>query len=252
MNTSHKNPTRRGHVSRLPVHSHTAIAATGERETKHRVYCDVREGTVDVGVCANCARAREVPTELLARRPSDPKAHVACVTGKPPLLDLLDVNARAHALPLAQFMRRTAVSVAADASLETVERIVLEGDHDAVVVIDAEGAPIGIITKTDLLWRLYDECETAAADPPPPPERGMHVVPETVTASDVMTPLVHALPDDATLSIGVGLLALGDIDQVPVVSRANEVVGLFSSADVVRWLAGELGVFGTGPSDARR
>ncbi|MFO0618904.1 MAG: CBS domain-containing protein [Polyangiaceae bacterium] len=252
MNTHKSSPSmRRNHLSRLPVRSQTTIGADGERETEHRVYCEVREATVDVDICANCARAREVPTELLARRPADPKAHVACVTGKAPLHELLDVSARAHALPLAQFMRRTSVSVAADANLETVERVVLEGDNDAVVVVGADHAPIGIITKTDLLWRLYDERDTSEPDPPAPPERGMHVAPPTVTASDVMTPLVHALPDDATLSVGVGLLALGGMGQVPVVSRSNEVVGILSNADIVRWLAGELGV-AAAPSLARR
>lgn len=247
MKTSHRNspPNRRNLTSRLPVHSHTTIAADGERDVDHRVYCGVRETTVGLEVCARCARARELP-----QRPTDSDAKVACVGGERPCPELFDVSARAHVLPLAQFMRRASVSVTADASLETVERIVLEGDHDAVVVVDADRAPIGIITKTDLLWRLYDECDVSAPEPPPPPEPGLHVVPDTVTAGDVMTPLVHALPDDATLSIGVGLLALGNVDQVPVVSKSNEVVGLFSNADVVRWLAHELGIFAPSMSAA--
>lgn len=239
MKSSHNRPpSPKNIVSRLPVHTHLAISAEGARDAEHRVYCEVRESTVDVDVCASCARARSLPV-----RPSDAKAHVTCVTGKPPVNELLDVHARAHVSPLAQIMRRTSVSVTSDASLETVERIVLEGDHGAVVVVDKAGAPIGIITKTDLLWRLYDECDTSEPEPPPPPERGMHLVPATVTAADVMTPVVHALPDDATVSIGVGLLALGEVEQVPVVSRDNRVVGLFSNADVVRWLASELGIF---------
>lgn len=240
-------PNRRPHVDRLPVHSQVTIEADGQRAVEHRVYCDVRESTVALPVCAGCARAREVPL-----RPGDPGAYVACATGRPELSAMLDVTARAHALPLAQFMRRSSVSVTADASLETVERVVLDGDNDAVVVVDEERAPIGIITKTDLLWRLYDECDTSEPQPPALPERGMHLTPPTVTASDIMTPFVHALPDDATLSIGIGLLAMGEIDQVPVVSRSNEVVGVFSNSDVVRWLASELGVFPSAPSAARR
>lgn len=249
MKTSHRTAAagRKNIVSRLPVHSHTTISADGDRDVDHRVFCEIREGTVDLAICANCARARALPA-----RANDPRAHVECVLGRAPDNELLDVNARAHALPLAQFMRRTSVSVAADASLETVERNVLEADHDAVVVVDAERAPIGIITKTDLLWRLYDERDASEEDPPASLERGMHVVPPTVTAADVMTPLVHALPDDATLSIAVGLLAVGGIDQVAVVSRSNEVVGLLTNADVVKWLATELGMFGKVPTAAAR
>jgi CBS domain-containing protein len=247
--SSHRSapPPRRPPGARLPVHSHTTIKADGERDAEHRVYCDVREATVELSVCAGCARAREMP-----RNPTDAGAQVSCATGRREHHGIFDVTARAHTLPLAQFMRRTSVSVTADASLETVERIVLDGDNDAVVVVDEGRAPIGIITKTDLLWRLYDECDVSEPDPPAPMERGLHVLAPTVTAGDVMTPLVHALPDDATLSIGVGLLAIGHVDQVPVVSRSNEVVGLFSNADVVRWLAAELGMFTTSPSAARR
>lgn len=238
MKTSRRDPRSPKHlVSRLPVHSHTTIAGDGERESKHRVYCEVRDATVDVDVCAHCHRAREIP-----KRPTDPNAAVACITGKAPAHELLDVPGRAHLLPIAQIMRRSSVSVTADASLETVERVVLEGDNDAVVVVDADHTPVGMITKTDLLWRLYDESDTSEPEPSAPPERGLHVVAPTVTAGDVMTPVVHALPDDATLSIGVSLLAIGDVEQAPVVSKENRVVGLFSNADVVRWLAAELGI----------
>lgn len=247
MKTSLRRAGSKNLVSRLPVHSHTTIAANGDREAEHRVYCDVREQTVDVSICANCARARSLPT-----KPSDPRAHVECALGTAPLNELLDVNARAHALPLAQFMRRASVSVTADASLETVERNVLEGDHDAVVVVDAKRSPIGIITKTDLLWRLYDERDGAESEPAPDLDGGMHLTASTVTAADVMTPLVHALPDDATLSIAIGLLAVGDVDQVAVVSNTNEVVGLFSNADVVKWLATEIGMFGGAQAGALR
>lgn len=238
--SSLRSAPRKNPISRLPLHSHTRIKSTGAVDREHRVYCEVRGATVELSSCTSCGKARELP-----RRPNAPGAHVSCATGQPGLDASVDVGSRAHALPLAQFMRRSAVSVAGDTSLETVERVVLEGDNDAIVVVDDERAPIGIITKTDLLWRLYDECDTSESEPPAPPERGLHATRSTVTAADIMTPLVHALPDDATLSIGIGLLAMGGIEQVPVVSQSNEVVGVFSNADVVRWLASELGMFAT-------
>ena len=89
--SSHRSapPPRRPPGARLPVHSHTTIKADGERDAEHRVYCDVREATVELSVCAGCARAREMP-----RNPTDAGAQVSCATGRREHHGIFDVTAR--------------------------------------------------------------------------------------------------------------------------------------------------------------
>ena len=73
-------------------------------------------------------------------------------------------------------------------------------------------------------------------------EQGVHLdTRPQATAADVMTPVVHTLPENAPLSFAIALIALEDIEQVPVVSSDGEVVGLLAARDAVRWFAQKMG-----------
>jgi CBS domain-containing protein len=126
--------------------------------------------------------------------------------------------------------------------------LLLDDEFEAVPVVDAHGRPIGIVSKTDLLRRT--RCDEGEVDTQRAPlvGPGLHVDRRAViTAEDVMTPIVHALPEDAPLSFAVAALALEGVAQVPIVSKRGVVVGMVSSHDIVTWLAYELGCIAPRP-----
>lgn len=221
-----------------PVHSLTILDPGGTGETTHSVYCRMRSETVSLPTCNHCDRARSLPLHADA-----PDADITCA----PLtraLKVFDLRDRANVTAISLRMNRTTIAVRPDSALETVERCLLEADQDAAVVVDDDGRPIGIVTKTDLLRALFegaaDHEETAHPDLPSGVQEDSRL---GTTAADLMTAVVHALPEDAPLSFGVGLLAAARVEQVPIVGMEGKLAGLFSQADVIAWLARELGYF---------
>lgn len=100
-----------------------------------------------------------------------------------------------------------------------------------VPVVDEDGRPLGIVTRTDLL--AADEREGAAD--------GDAGGSSTTTVADVMTAMVFALPASASLEQVAALIAYEGIQQVVITDDCGKVVGLVSSLDIARWCAQSAG-----------
>lgn len=109
--------------------------------------------------------------------------------------------------------------VTADVSLERLTRIFDERQISCAPVVDASGALIGMVTKTDLVCEFFD------FEHEPPAE-----------VSEVMTLRPTVLREACTLTEAVA--ALTKAHRVPVLSAAGEVVGILSANDIIRWLSG--------------
>jgi CBS domain-containing protein len=116
------------------------------------------------------------------------------------------------------------------------------GVHAAAVAGD-EGEAVGVVSKTDVLGEL---CEHPSQHHWPEPA----AAPEDLDARaalqvlDIMSPLTVAVTASASLSRAIAVMARSGVHPVPVVSDDEEiVVGILSSADVLRWLAGN-GIYG--------
>ena len=119
-----------------------------------------------------------------------------------------------------QVMTARAVCVTPDLETEALTSILDDLDLRAVPVVDAEGRPIGVVSRSDLLRRSRD-----GADRPP----------EKVV--DVMMSLAFSLPKTASLSRAAAVMAYECVHRIPVVALDGTVVGIISSLDIVRWLA---------------
>jgi CBS-domain-containing membrane protein len=153
----------------------------------------------------------------------------------------MDFAEAAARVPVGEVMRRDFLAVTADVALETLVTLLIEADAGSAPVVDARGGVVGVVTKADLL-RLRPESDITERAAPASLGRGFHVeVPGGLTARDVMTPCAYVIPDHARLSHAIGLLASARIGHVPVVDAQGALVGVLDRADVIAWLARELG-----------
>ncbi len=143
-------------------------------------------------------------------------------------------------------MTKDVVSVSQDTPVREVARALLSHHVSAVPVVDASGAPVGMVSEGDLIGRsereraarrdwwlaLLAEGEELNADFVAGlnhPER---------TARDVMSAPVISVTESTAAAEIAALLAQYRIKRVPVV-HDGKVVGIVSRADLLRALAGE-------------
>lgn len=154
-------------------------------------------------------------------------AAVECNVELRPVAKTADARERATRAMVGELMQRRVTCVDADVGIDSLERMVEEGE--TIVVTNNKGRPLGMVSRLDVLRARRD----GGAD----------------TAEEVMTPLVHAIVEDAPVSFVVAMLALEDVSQVPVVTHEGKVTGAVRARDLVRWLARELGYEVLSPGD---
>ena len=93
----------------------------------------------------------------------------------------------------------------------------------AVPVLDENGAPIGIVSKTDMV-RAEDF--------------GRQEEPGRLKAGDLMTPVAFTVPEFATVQEAADIMARAGVHRVFVVDEKGRATGVFSSMDIVRLVAG--------------
>lgn len=146
---------------------------------------------------------------------------------------------------LEQVMHRDVLCVRPELAVESLGALFLERSISGAPVVDEEGRPIGVVSKTDIVRLMLDGwAETADTKERPIAqtrqgvkydlgsgfhlERGPHA-----TVSDIMTPMVISLPADAKVSQAAALMAYEGIHRLVVVDVNGRVVGLLSALDVL-------------------
>jgi CBS-domain-containing membrane protein len=108
-------------------------------------------------------------------------------------------------------------------TVDQVTTLLVETRLRAVPVVDENRRLLGIVSKTDVLRAGY----SAEAR-----ER---------TVSEIMTPVVHGLPEDAPVAYAISLMAFEGLHEVPVVDAEGRVIGMMTATDALRWVAQALG-----------
>jgi CBS domain-containing protein len=80
--------------------------------------------------------------------------------------------------------------------------------------------------------RLDDDGEATVSLSP-----GQHILEDT-TVEDVMTRRVLTVPMGASLADAAKIMVNAGVHRVPVVSANGALVGLVTTSDIVRWVAG--------------
>ena len=216
----------------LEIRDRRTLGADGV-ELHRTVDCPRRAASADLSDCSHCGLGTIVWPEGAGR------ARIACTHEVGASLSArivsLDGNTQVKTV-----MSPDVACIRAEASLDSIATLFLEDGLTALPVIDAEGRPIGLVSKTDLLRELRErgEIPTTAEDAVP---RGFHVDRDVaMTAGDVMTPLVFAVLENATIAQAVPLMAFEGVHHAPVVTSEGRVVGVLSSMDLMRWLSSAL------------
>jgi CBS-domain-containing membrane protein len=153
----------------------------------------------------------------------------------------IDRAEAAARVAVGELLRRDFVAVTGDVALDTVTTIIIEGECGCVPVVGSDGTVLGIVTKGDIL-RLHRDAGISEAGVYSSLEHGFHAeAVSALTANDVMTKGVYVLPEDARVTHAIGLLACECIGHVPIVNASGSIVGILSRADVVAWMAHEIG-----------
>ena len=236
--------TRSIRTRQLNIHLHRDDDA--EDSPAISVYCPNERRLVPIDQCPSCPHC-----DGLSLDPTDRNSFLMCSFSPPasPLLDplpgLLDpLNARASDL-----MTRTVLTIPPELGVNRLTEVLLENNISGVPVVDDEGRPVGIVTKTDLLRMAMDKGESVREDgalqirlrhgitmevgP------GFHLdMLETSTVGEIMTPTTITVGIDATVSEAAALMTEEGLHRVVVVDGEGRVAGLLSSMDVLRWVAG--------------
>ena len=126
-------------------------------------------------------------------------------------------------MSLERFTRRELVTVTPDQTVVDVARLMASTHVGCVVVIDAGGRPVGILTDRDLVLRFLTEQA--------PPSR---------SAGDLMTAdLVVAHVEDA-IDYALFTMRQRGVRRLPIVGHDGTLVGLVALDDLLVLLGGEV------------
>jgi CBS domain-containing protein/CheY-like chemotaxis protein len=142
--------------------------------------------------------------------------------------------------PISAIMTTDVICVRRDLGIEALMSIFLDRRIGAVPVVDADGFPIGLVSKTDLVRHRFEDADgdEVRFDPAELGDIGFHVAPASATqVGDIMMPLVYTLRDDEPVSLAAALMTVEHVHHVPVVDHDGRVVGMVSSFDFARWIA---------------
>jgi CBS domain-containing protein len=169
----------------------------------------------------------------------------------------------ASCAPVSSIMTAEVLSFRTTTTVVEATRTMLDRGISGAPVLDGQGKPVGMLSKTDLLEAWHDH-GPVAADPEEQqmasagkatavPQlcmqgadragAGMARAPEAAfgrkepSVGDIMVPYLLAVPSQAPISLAAALMAYEGVHRLLVLDDSNNMVGIVSALDVLRWLA---------------
>lgn len=240
-------------VEKLRVRVRRTISGQGRAAVELTVFCPLRGETVSLEECTACERC----DGLVVDRSGD-HAFVRCRCTPAPEEALAaspepSAASLAGQTPISEVMTHDVICVREDLSVAELTALFIEKNISGAPVVDADGKPIGIVSKTDLLREHLpdeEEDEPGAGEPLTLHRAGYEVEfgpgfrlarIQRSTVAEIMMPIAFTLPETAPVSRAAALMALEGVHRIPVVSGEGRVVGIVSALDVMGWIAREDG-----------
>lgn len=144
-------------------------------------------------------------------------------------------------LRVGEVMSKTVSAVAPAAPLREVVELMLGGSYRSVPVVEG-GAPVGIVTNTDLVRRGGLAARLELLGRLDEPERTASLAQleaQGKVAADVMTPRPATISAAAPLREAAAIMVRRRLKRLPVVDERGALVGMVSRVDLLRAAAGE-------------
>ena len=119
---------------------------------------------------------------------------------------------------VAHLLGSEVVCVRENVRIDFVAALLLEKGISGVPVVDAEGRPHGILSKTDLV------------------RHGLEPMART-TVAEIMTPMSIHIPLSTPIARAAALMSTEGVHRLPVLADDGKIVGIVTPLDIVRWLA---------------
>jgi CBS domain-containing protein len=132
---------------------------------------------------------------------------------------------------VSEIMSSPVFTVTPDSSIKEAAQVLVELGISALPVLDAKGAPVGIVSEADLM-PIQARPDPRSQATPPSPSAG--TMPRVV--SDVMTRRVISVRVGSEVSQAARMMLEAGIKRVPV-TKGGKVVGILSRRDLVRVIA---------------
>jgi CBS domain-containing protein len=142
-------------------------------------------------------------------------------------------------------MVRDVICVRSDMDLRDLAKLFLQQGITGAPVVDAQGDLVGVISQRDLLFYSLSRSDELVLDSDfyhRVRVEGQHIpkgyqIEDTNTGcvSDVMTPVVHAVSESASVDSVARMMTRKHIHRV-IVRRGRKVAGIVSALDVLRTL----------------
>jgi CBS domain-containing protein len=151
---------------------------------------------------------------------------------------------------VASVMTREVPCVGEDMSADSLAEFLLDRQLSGVPVVNGSNQLTGFVSLFDLEREHFMRGDTEERVPLQARSRGYaYELPEGyhadpiahATVAEVMTPTVLSIADSTPLPTAVAMMALENLEALPVLSPVGQVVGVLFSRDVVRWLAAQNG-----------
>jgi CBS domain-containing protein len=136
-------------------------------------------------------------------------------------------------------------AVRPDASLDIVLDVLIERGFGGAPVVEGDGTPIGVISRTDILGeRLLPTAETIGPEPVAGHDRSTASrapasdrAAQRITVADAMTRVAFTVSEGAPISEAAKVMVRRGVHRVVVVSEDGCVAGIVTTSDIVRWVA---------------
>jgi CBS domain-containing protein len=232
----------------LIIRKRTTLAGDGNVLTERTVHCRRQGDAATVAACLRCGHCVRImssvggePYELVCDYGG--VCEEVMVAGSGPPVEV----AHPSRVPVSAIMTSDVVCVQKDLSVETLTALFLERGFSGAPVVDENGLPIGLVSKTDLVRERHDSggleeweplCVRVGGGVEYELDPEFHAAPiARATVADIMMSIVFALPENATIVKAAALMAHEGVHRIPVMSLSGQVVGVLSSLDILGWLA---------------
>jgi CBS domain-containing protein len=203
---------------RLPVRSCRVIGADDDVRTHQTVQCPRLHAATALEHCCDCVHMKALDVE-----PDGKRGAVECLAGNDAIMPRgrVDVAEAAIRVRVGDILGVETTCVRSDLSADAVAELLVTKALRAVPVVDDTRRLIGIVSKTDILGKSRRR--------------------RPRTVADIMTPVVHGLPEDAPVAYAISLMAFEGLHEVPIVDGKGQVIGMITATEALRWVAQALG-----------